>query len=467
MHKTNLQNEMKKQLITKELLEQAKKYSYDYIDRLEEMDVYPSATAISNLSIFDESLPEEVCSPSSVIDMLNTYGSKAAVAQSGGKYFGFVCGGILPVSLASKWLSDTWDQNSALYVLSPIASKLEEICEKWIVELMRLPQETAAGFVSGSSTAIICALAVARNEILLKQNWNVSKQGLFGAPNIRVVLSEQAHSSVFKALALLGLGKDRVQLAPVDEQGRISLQKLPFIDQNTLLIVQAGNVNSGAFDPLDELCEIANKAGAWVHVDGAFGLWAAASRNKYDLIKGYEKADSWSVDAHKTLNAPYDCGIVLCKNRSALVRTMQATGSYIQYSDNRDSMLYTPEMSRRARSIELWATLKYLGRNGISELIDRQCDHAKYFAERLEESGFIILNKVVFNQILIKCETEDKTIAMLKKIQSSGECWCGGAVWNNEPVIRISVCSWQTTKQDIDDCVETFKKCKENFPKPI
>lgn len=456
----DLQGEMRKQLASKELFEQAKTYSYNYIDKLSERDVYPSEPALSELENFDEPLPTAYCSPLEVLDMLNQYGSNTTVAHGGGKYFGFVCGGTIPVSMAARWLSDTWDQNNALYVLSPIASKLEEICEKWLTELLGLPHGTAAGFVSGSSTAIICALAVARNELLLKQNWNVAEKGLFGAPPIQVVLSEQAHSSVFKALALLGLGKERVQLAPVDEQGRILIDLLPKIDQNTLLIVQAGNVNSGAFDPIDKICEIANKAGAWVHVDGAFGIWAAASKDKYHLIKGFEKADSWTTDAHKTLNAPYDCGIILCKNRSALVSTMQATGSYIQYSENRDGMLYSPEMSRRARSIELWAILKYLGKEGINELIDVLCDNAKYFADRLIENGFTVLNEVVFNQILIKCRTPDETQETLKNIQSSGKCWCGGAVWNNEPVIRISVCSWQTTKQDIDECVETFINCR-------
>lgn len=218
----------------------------------------------------------------------------------------------------------------------------------------------------------------------------------------------------------------------------------------------------GGIDPLEKLCEIANEAGAWIHVDGAFGLWAAASKKKYALIRGFEKADSWSADAHKTLNAPYDCGIVLCKDRSALVNAMQATGSYIQYSDSRDGMLYTPEMSRRARSIELWAALKYLGKTGVSELVDTLCSNAEYFAEKLSESGFYVLNAVVFNQILIKCETSEKTKSTLLNIQSSGECWCGGAVWNNEPVIRISVCSWQTTRQDIDHCVNVFIKCRED-----
>ncbi|NCB50610.1 MAG: aspartate aminotransferase family protein [Clostridia bacterium] len=461
MNKKDLFTEMKDQLIEKTLFEQAKNAAYDYIDNLAEMAVSPSEASISGLKVFDGTMPEEPCPPSEVLNMLTSYGAANTIAQTGGKYFGFVCGGSLPVSLASKWLSDVWDQNSALFVLSPIAAKLEEICEKWIADLLGLFPDTAAGFVSGSSTAIICALAAARNELLQKQGWNVNEKGLFGAPPIRVVLSEQAHSSIFKALALLGLGKERVELVPADEEGRISTEKLPEIDSNTLLIIQAGNVNSGAFDPIDRLCDIGNKAGAWVHVDGAFGLWAAASENYRSLTKGMEKADSWSADAHKTLNAPYDCGIVLCKDRAALVQTMQASGSYIQYSENRDGMLYTPEMSRRARSIELWAVLKYLGKSGVESLVDRLCEGAKYFAANLSKNGFSVLNDVVFNQILIKCETPEITLAVLKNIQSGGKCWCGGAVWKTEPVIRISVCSWQTTEQDIDDCVEAFVLCRK------
>jgi len=449
------------QLKSKELFEQAKMYAYKYIDSLHDKNVFPSDEAIAGLDVFDEPMPDTPSSPSGILHQLGQFGSAATVAQSGGKYFGFVNGGYFPVSVASKWISDLWDQNSALYVMSPVASKLEEICEKWIVDLLGLPSGTAAGFVSGLSTAIICALAAARNELLLKQNWDVNQDGPFGAPPIRVVLGEQAHSSVFKALSLLGLGRNRVELAPVDDQGRIIPEKLPRIDSNTLLILQAGNVNSGAFDPFEEIFEIAKETGAWVHIDGAFGLWAAASKNKYCLIKGFEQADSWSVDAHKTLNAPYDCGIVLCKRRSALVNSMQASASYIQYSKYRDGMLYTPEMSRRARSIELWATLKFLGKKGVGALVDALCDNARYFAEKLNENGFTVVNDVVFNQVLVKCETDDLTNATLENIQSSGCCWCGGAKWHGQPVIRISVCSWQTTPKDIDECVETFLKARE------
>ncbi len=272
MNKTDLQMEMKRQLETKELFEQAKDFAYDYVDNLQKMNVSPSDSSITGLEVFDEPMPEGPSLPDEVLSILNKYGSKNTSALTGGKYFGFVCGGSLPVSLAVKWLSDVWDQNSALYVMSPIAAKTEDVCEKWVVELLGLSEGTAAGFVSGTSTAIICALAAARNELLRKQNWNVNELGLFGAPPIRVVLSEQAHSSVYKALALLGLGKARVELVPSDDQGRISVEKLPAIDSNTLLIIQAGNVIGGAFDSIDRLCDIANKVGAWVHIDGAFGL---------------------------------------------------------------------------------------------------------------------------------------------------------------------------------------------------
>jgi len=345
-------------------------------------------------------------------------------------------------------------------VISPIASKLEEICEKWLVELLGLPSGTAAGLVGGTSTATLCGLAAGRNELLKRAGWDVNTRGLFGAPPIRVVVGEQAHATVFKALALLGLGKDRVEKVPVDSEGRIIAEKMPKLDNNTLIIIQAGNVNSGAFDPIDQICDMVNRSGSYVHIDGAFGLWAAASSSKKSLTYGLEKADSWSVDAHKTLNNPYDCGIILCKNRDVLVSAMQASGSYIQYSANRDNMLYTPEMSRRARAVELWATLKFLGRQGVAELIDGLCQIALLFSQKLSDNGFHILNDVVFNQILVECDTPEETRSTLENIQKSGECWCGGAVWNSKPVIRISVCSWATTPKDVDRSVSAFVKAR-------
>jgi glutamate/tyrosine decarboxylase-like PLP-dependent enzyme len=261
---------------------------------------------------------------------------------------------------------------------------------------------------------------------------------------------------VFKALSLLGLGRDNVELVPTDSQGRMNLEEMPNLDAQTIVVVQAGNVNTGSFDPIDEICDLANKAGAWVHVDGAFGLWSAGSKNKKYLTVGIEKADSWSVDAHKTLNAPYDSGIIFCKNKESLVTAMQAVGSYIQYGETRDGMVYTPEMSRRARAVELWATLKFFGKNGVEELIDGLCERAQQFAVYLQIAGFRILNDVVFNQVLVACDSPELTRSTLDNVQKQGTCWCGGSIWNGEPVIRISVCSWATTSEDVDFSVKAF-----------
>ena len=453
---TPLQQALERELREKEILNQAKRYVFEYFDAVSDMDAVPIGKAKEALFQFDEPLPREPSAPDDVLRQLQLQGMQTVSAQGGGRYFGFVNGGILPVSLAARWMSDAWDQNAALYVMSPLASKLEEVCESWLVSLLGLPVGTAAGFVSGSSVAILCALAAARDELLFRQGWDAHEQGLWDAPHVRVVLGEQAHSSVVKALSVLGMGKANILFAPVDAQGCIDPDRLPLLDAHTLLILQAGNVNSGAFDPLDSLCACARKAGAWTHVDGAFGLWAAASEQTRHLVRGLELADSWSTDAHKTLNAPYDNGIVFCRNRAALVQAMQASGSYLVYSEQRDNMLYTPEMSRRARGIELWAALKSLGASGVEALVDQLCENARYFADLLRENGFRVRNDVVFNQVLAACDTPEETKATLSQIQSSGVCWCGGAVWGGEPVIRVSICSWRTTKADIEASVASF-----------
>ncbi len=442
------------------LFEQAKSYACEYMDQVYNREVYPTDKAIGRLDIFDESLPEAPGDPEKILHLLHEHGSPATVAQTGGRYFGFVNGSAVPTALAAKWLADVWDQNCALYVISPVASRLEAICERWLIDLLSLPQETAVGLVSGTSTATMCGLAAGRNELLKRQGWDVTARGLFDAPRLRVVLGGQAHATVFKALAILGFGREQIEEVPVDDQGRMDVTIMPDLDERTLVIAQAGNVNSGAFDPFDEICERSKNAGAWVHIDGAFGLWAAGSRNKRFLTRGMEKADSWSVDAHKTLNAPYDCGVILCRHRDALVGAMQATGSYIQYSEKRDGMLYSPEMSRRARAVELWATLKALGRTGVEELVDGLCERAVQCAEQLRAEGFHVLNEVVFNQILVACATPEETRGTLECIQRSGDCWCGGAVWNGKQVIRISVCSWATTASDIDRTVAAFVEAR-------
>jgi glutamate/tyrosine decarboxylase-like PLP-dependent enzyme len=456
-----IQEQMRAQIADKALFEQAKSYAYAYMDEVCNRTVFPAQDAIQNLVIFDEPLPESPQPGADILHLLNEYGSPATVAQTGGRYFGFVNGNVIPTALAARWLSDTWDQNPALYVISPVVAQLEQVCEQWLVDLLGLPNETVAGFVGGTSIATMCGLAAARQAILKRLDWDVNANGLFGAPPFRVAVSEQAHGTVFKALALLGLGKDRIERVPGDAQGRLDVSQMPALDSRTLLILQAGNVNTGAFDAFAEICEQANRAGAWVHVDGAFGLWAAASRNRRYLTQGIEKADSWSVDGHKTLNTPYDCGIVLCKHRDALVAAMQASGSYIQNSEERDGMLYVPDMSRRARAVELWASLRYLGRTGVEELVDGLCDRASQFAEQLRREGFRIFNDVVFNQVLVACETPAQTRTTMENIQQSGECWCGGTVWGGEPAIRISVCSWATTSDAVDRSVKAFVKARE------
>jgi len=441
---------------TRELLRQASAYATEYLAGIGLRKAYPSAEAIENLAVFDEPLPQSPTDGREILKMLHQFGSPATTASAGGRYFGFVNGGTLPAGLAARWLVDSWDQNAAMFASSPLASRIEAVCENWLVELLNLPAGTAAGFVSGSSTATLCALAAGRDEILRRQGWDAASDGLFSAPGFRVILSEQAHATVFKALAILGLGRARVESVPCDAQGRMIPSRLPALDGTCLVIAQAGNVNSGAFDPTGEICALARAAGAWVHVDGAFGLWAAGSRGKRHLTAGIEMADSWTVDAHKTLNAPYDCGIVLCRERSALLAAMQISGAYIPFTGERDGMHYTPEMSRRARAVDLWAALKSLGREGLEELLDRLCSLALRFAQGLKAEGFEILNEVVFNQVLVRCETPDQTLRTLTNIQQSGDCWCGGTTWMGESAIRISVCSWATTENDIDRSVEAF-----------
>jgi len=452
---------MRSDTIEKNLFETAKSYAYAYMDAVHDRVVFPTQEAIDRLDVFDEPFPEKPFDPEELLRLLHEFGSPATVAQTGGRYFGFVNGNAVPAALAAKWLADVWDQNPAVYVISPIVAQLETICERWLRNLLGLPENTVAGFVSGTSVATLCGLAAGRNSLLKKLHWDVHAKGLFDAPKIRIVLGDQAHASVFKAVSILGFGSESAERVPVDDQGRMDVDKMPALDDHTLVIAQAGNVCSGAFDSFDRICDRAARAGAWVHIDGAFGLWAAGSGNKRFLTQGIEKADSWSVDAHKTLNAPYDCGIILSKHREALLAAMQASDSYIQYSGKRDGMMYTPEMSRRARAVELWATLKFLGKSGVEELVDGLCDRARQFAERLDAEGFRILNDVVFNQVLVSCDTPEETEATLEKIQQSGECWCGGAVWNGKPVIRISVCSWATTPSDIDRSAAAFVKARE------
>ena len=452
----NLQKRMFQEMEQKDIFRQAQKYAFDYADNVLERSVFPTPDAIADLDKFVEELPESSGNAAEMLEQLNKYGTPASVAQTGGRYFGFVNGGVIPASLAARWLSDFWDQNTALYVISPITAKLEEVSESWLRKLLGLPEKVVAGFVSGSSLAIFCGLAAARYRIFQNNDWDINKKGFYGAPKIRVVAGCQAHGTVVKAIALLGLGTDNIEWVETDTQGRIIPSEIPELDERTILILQAGNVSSGAFDSFDETCEKANKANAWVHIDGAFGLWAAASGRLKHLTKGMKKANSFSVDGHKTLNTPYDSGIVLCSDKEALTHALHASGSYIAYSENRDGMLYTPEMSRRARAIELWAALKYLGQEGVDELVFSLHQRAVQIGQELKAENFQVLNDVVFNQVLVACDSDKITDQTMRHIQESGECWVGGASWDGKTVIRISICSWATTEDDITRSVSAF-----------
>jgi glutamate/tyrosine decarboxylase-like PLP-dependent enzyme len=459
----DLQKQLQKEMLDRKIFDQAKDYAFHYADKVAERNVYPTEQSIADLKEFEEDLPEKKGNASEILALLHQYGSPATVSQTGGRYFGLVNGGVVPVALAVKWLTDFWDQNTPLYVSSPVNSALESVVEGWLKQLFNLPETTVAGFVSGSSMAILCGLAAARYRIYQRLNWDVNAKGLIHAPKIRIVAGEHAHGTVLKAVALLGLGKDNIEWVEVDSQGRMIASKIPELDEFTILILQAGNVNSGAFDAFDGICDRAKKTNTWVHVDGAFGLWANASKKLKHLTAGIEKADSWSVDGHKTLNTPYDSGIIMCRDREALVSALQASGAYIDYGEQRDGMLFTPEMSRRARAVELWATLKYLGKQGIGQLVYGLHERARQFAKELSENGFHILNEVVFNQVLVACDSDAKTDAMLKNIQALNVCWCGGSQWFHKKVIRISVCSWATTREDISRSVSSFVKAREQL----
>lgn len=448
-------------MASKAIFKQAQQHAFDYADNALERNVFPEDKAIENLKEFIEDMPPNKSRAEDVIAKLNKYGSPATVSQTGGRYFGFVNGGVLPVTLAARWLSDFWDQNAALYVISPLVSKLEEISEAWLKDLFGLPDNVVAGFVSGSSLAIFCGLAAGRYRLFQNNHWDINKNGFRGAPKIRIVAGRQAHGTVVKAIALLGFGIDNIEWVETDDQGRIIPAKVPELDATTLLILQAGNVGSGSFDPFREICHKAKQANAWIHIDGAFGLWAAASKRLKHLTLGIDKADSWSVDGHKTLNTPYDNGIVLCNDAEALVQALQVSGSYIAYSEKRDGMLYTPEMSRRARAVELWAALKYLGKDGLDELVFGLHQRAVQIGNELEKEGFQVLNDIVFNQVLAACDNDDMTTQTLRHIQRSGECWAGSTSWAGRTAIRISICSWATTEKDIRRSVRAFVTARQ------
>lgn len=421
-----------------------------YLAGLNERGTAPAPEAVTGLRRLDEPLPEHPADPESVIDLLDQVGSPATMASAGGRFFGFVVGGSVPAAVAANWLAGAWDQNAGIVVLSPIAAKLEEVAMRWMLDLFGLPPGCGAGFVTCATQANFSGLAAARHALCARRGWDVETQGLFGAPPIKVVVGDEVHVSVLKALTLLGLGRERVVRVPVDEQGRMRAGALPPLDDHTIVCVQAGNVNTGAFDPAAEVIQRAKAAGAWVHVDGAFGLWAAVSPAHAHLVQGFAGADSWATDAHKWLNVPYDSGIVFVRDPAHLQAAMAVNAPYLVIGEAREPEHFTPDFSRRARGVEVWAALRSLGRRGLAELIARTCRHATRFASGLREAGYTILNDVVVNQVLVSFGDAEVTRRVVQAIQAEGTCWAGTTVWQGRTAMRISVSSWATTEHDVE-----------------
>jgi glutamate/tyrosine decarboxylase-like PLP-dependent enzyme len=454
------------------LLESAARRSTRYLSEIGNRRAVPSAEAVRALREFDAELTASPVDAESVLDMLDRLGSPATVANAGGRYFGFVMGGSLPVTVAANWLAAAWDQNAVMAVTSPVAAALEDVASRWMLEILGLPSESGVGFVGCDTVAIFVALAAARRALLLREGWDVDERGMFGAPPITVVVSEETHVAVHKSLGLLGLGRERVVRVPTDSQGRMRANALPRVmglKVPTLICVQAGNVNTGSFDPAEEICAAAHATGAWVHVDGAFGIWAAAAPERAHLTRGVADADSWSFDGHKWLNVPYDSGIAVVREARYLRDAMSGDAAYLQRGSQRDPGFLTPGMSVRARGVEVWAALASLGRSGLADLIERTCRHAARFADGLRAAGFEILNDVVINQVLVSFGDDETTRAVIAAIQEDGTCWCGGTVWRGRVAMRISVSGWATTGEDVECSLDAMIRiaCEQGRAAPV
>jgi len=443
---------------TRALLVEAANRAANYIEGLRLRDVRPLRGSVERLiGVLNRPLPDNPSKPTDVLALLDDYGSPATVASAGGRYFGFVTGGALPVTVAAQYLAAGWDQNSFSFVSSPAVACIESAALRWIKEALGLPTSAEGALVTGATMANFTCLAAARNSALQRHGWDVDRQGLFGAPELTIVLGEEAHASIYKVLSMLGLGRDRVLHVLSDDQGRIRPELLPPVTGPAIVCIQAGNVNSGAFDPASEVIEWARRCDAWVHVDGAFGIWALASPNQASLARGFVGADSWAMDAHKWLNVPYDSGIAVIRDSQALGRAMSISGTYLPIaSEHRDAMNLTPDSSRRARAIEVWSALKMLGRSGLAELVNRNCTQARKIADDLKQAGAVVLNDVVLNQVVVSFGNDDRTRRVIASIQDSGRCWCGGTTWRGRAAMRISVSSWATTDEDVDLSVEAI-----------
>jgi glutamate/tyrosine decarboxylase-like PLP-dependent enzyme len=419
--------------------------------------VFPGAEALAALARLAEPLSDEGRPASETLALLDEVAGPATVASNDPRYFGFVIGATLPVAAAAERLALAWDQCASSFDNSPAAHTVEKQAGRWVLDALDLPRDSAVGFTTSATAGTLTALATARRFLLARQGWDVDARGLNGAPAVRVVVSELAHITVLKALRVLGFGLDNLTRVPTDEHGRIRPDALPELDGNTLLVLQAGEVNTGEFDLFDEILPAARAVGAWVHVDGAFGLWARASRTHRHLAQGVEQADSWTTDAHKWLNTPYDSAMVIVREATLLAETMSADAAYSpSHVDAQKSL--TLEFSRRPRGIPVWAALRTLGRDGTQELVDHSVDVAATVAEGMREAGYTLLNRVVLNQVLARLDTPEATIAAREYVQRSGQAWFGPAVWRGEPAFRISVSSWRTEHHHAEELVRLLRE---------
>jgi len=448
------------------LLAEAGQRARSYLSTVWDRPVAPPPAALAALGRLDFPLPPKGLDPAVVLRMIDEAGSPATVASAGPRYFGFVTGGALPVAVAVSWLLAAWDQNIGLSVMSPAGARLDDVALRWVIELLGLPAGTGGGFVTGATMANVTCLAAARDAVLSRTGWDAARLGLVGAPPVQVVTGGEAHASVVKALGLVGLGRDRALRLPVDDQGRIVPSGLPRLREPAIVCLQAGNVNSGASDPFIPLIQWAREQRAWVHIDGAFGLWAAAAPSLAGEVAAATGADSWATDAHKWLNTTYDCGIALVRDAGALQAAMRADAAYLPSGQTREPMLFTPQSSQRARGAEVWAVLASLGRNGVAALVERHVALAKRLAAQLTSGGVEVLNEVRLNQVVASFGVDERTDAVISAIQRDGTCWCGPTVWRGRRAMRISISNWATTADDIDRSVTAILGAHDTQSQP-
>jgi glutamate/tyrosine decarboxylase-like PLP-dependent enzyme len=438
----------------RDLLRAAAEYAADFLDTLGERPVRPEASPGELLAALGGPLPEEGTDDLAVIGSLIEAAEPGIVGIPTGRYFGFVIGGALPSALAADWLTSAWDQNAGLYVAGPAAAVVEEVARGWLAELLGLPADVTAAYATGCQMAHVTALAAARHHVLAKAGWDVAADGLAGSPPIRVVVGRQRHITIDRALRLLGIGGSSLHVVPADDQGRMRVEALPDLGgMPTIVCGQAGEVNTGAFDDLVAIADAAEAGGAWFHLDGAFGLWAAASPKLRHLLRGSERADSWATDGHKWLNVPYDSGFAFCAHEDAHRAAMSVTADYLVQTKDatmRDAVDWTPEFSRRARGFAVYAAIRSLGRTGVAAVVDRSCAYARLFAELLGDGGATILNDVVLNQVLVRFGDGERTRDVIDRVQRDGTCWLGGTEWGGAHAMRISVSNWRTTEDDVE-----------------